>query len=104
MRQISAWALGEIGDHRAAPGLRRALADRDADVRHQAAWALGEFKDAASIDALVAAAREDAAASVRKMACWALGEIDEARAVPGLIVALKDKDGERTRYGRVGSR
>jgi len=58
---MAAWALGEIEDPRAAPGLRHALADRDAKVRHQAVWALGQIKDGASIDALVSVIRQDEA-------------------------------------------
>ena len=34
-------ALGAIGDGRATDGLTTALQDKDADVRKQAAWALG---------------------------------------------------------------
>jgi HEAT repeat protein len=41
VRKQVAWALGAIGDGRAADGLTAALQDTDADVRKQAAWALG---------------------------------------------------------------
>jgi HEAT repeat protein len=40
-REQAAWALGAIGDSRAAPGLLPALKDEDSGVRKQAAWALG---------------------------------------------------------------
>jgi HEAT repeat protein len=41
VREQAAWALGAIGDARAAASLRAALSDSDAGVREQARWALG---------------------------------------------------------------
>jgi HEAT repeat protein len=41
VRRQAAWALGVLGDSRAAAGLIVALKDADAGVRRQAAWALG---------------------------------------------------------------
>jgi HEAT repeat protein len=94
VRNMAAWALGEIEDHSGAPALRAALKDREPDVRKQAAWALGEIEDADSVDALVGALQGDESADARQMAAWALGEIENPKAVAGLVAALRDKDAE----------
>ena len=44
-RKNAAWALGAVGDSRAAAALREALKDADRDVREQAAWALSAIGD-----------------------------------------------------------
>ena len=41
VREQSAWALGAIGDARAANALRASLRDSSKGVREQARWALG---------------------------------------------------------------
>ena len=41
VRTQAAWALGAIGDERAAEALRAATQDKDKNVREQARWALG---------------------------------------------------------------
>lgn len=46
-------ALGELGDLRAAPGLRRALADSDLSLRASAAEALGSLGDQEAVPALI---------------------------------------------------
>jgi len=43
VRSKAAWALGQIGDRRAADALAWALKDARADVRKSAAWALGQI-------------------------------------------------------------
>jgi HEAT repeat protein len=53
VRQKAAWALGKIGDGRAAPALVGALHDRDKDVRQSARWALQQMGPSA-LEALVA--------------------------------------------------
>ena len=54
--------------------LADALKDSDADVRRQAAWALGRIRSEQSIDPLIAALR-DTDQDVRKQVIWALGRI-----------------------------
>ena len=51
-----------------------ALKDADADVREQAAFALGQIGDARAIDGLTAALK-DANSQVRQQAAFALGQI-----------------------------
>jgi len=50
------------------------LKDIDADVREQAAWALGAIGDARALAGLTAALK-DSASGVRRQAAWALGAI-----------------------------
>ena len=65
----------------AVPALMAALrGDQAPSVRKQAAWALGQIEDRASVDALGAALR-DANVDVRRTAVWALGQIEDPRAV-----------------------
>jgi HEAT repeat protein len=55
----------------------RALAsDSDADVRSQAAWALGAIGDARATGSL-SGALKDSSADVRRQAAWALGAVRE---------------------------
>jgi HEAT repeat protein len=70
-----------------------ALKDSDAEVRQQAAWALGRIRSEQSADALIAAMR-DTDQDVRKQVIWALGRIRSAKAVDALTAALKDSDTE----------
>jgi HEAT repeat protein len=53
-RAAVAWALGRIGDRRAAPVLLKIIADLDnaPDTRHTAAEALAHLADAAGIEAI----------------------------------------------------
>jgi HEAT repeat protein len=59
---------------KAVDALVIALKDADADVREQAAFALGQIGDARAIDGLTAALK-DANADVRQQAAFALGQI-----------------------------
>jgi HEAT repeat protein len=51
-----------------------ALKDSAADVRQQAAFALGQIRDPRAIDGLTAALK-DASADVRQQAAFALGQL-----------------------------
>ena len=52
--------------------LTAALADPEAQVREQTAWALGMIGDPAAMDALTDAMKDESA-KVRKQAIWAIG-------------------------------
>ena len=87
------WAariLGEIKDARATRSLGDALADKDADVRSAAVWALGMIADRASA-ALVEPLLQDSVWYVRAHAAEALGRIGDPNAVQPLAEALKDR-------------
>ena len=73
--------------------LADALKDTDAEVRQQAAWALGRIRSEQSVDALIAALK-DSDQDVRKQVIWALGRIQSAKAVDALTAALKDSNTE----------
>jgi HEAT repeat protein len=67
-RAAAAWALGRVGDRRAAPVLIRLADDLDnaPDVRHAAAVALGRIADPASADAVRRLAADYPEVSTRK--------------------------------------
>lgn len=52
-RLAVAQALGVLRDEAAAPTLRKLAADRDADLRHTALWALAAIPDPAAVDLLI---------------------------------------------------
>ena len=58
-------------------------------MRQQAAFSLGQLRDAKAVEALVIALK-DANADVREQVAFALGQIRDPRAIDGLTVALKD--------------
>lgn len=68
--------------------------DASADMRDQAAQALGRMEDAAAVDALARAVSQDASPSVRSHAAWALGMIESPDGVAALMSALADDSAE----------
>jgi HEAT repeat protein len=68
------------------------LNDEDAEVRVQAAHALGEYESARAVEALGRALLNDPVAEVQKTAAWALGEIESAAAVDFLGAALNNEE------------
>ncbi|MFT5145029.1 MAG: HEAT repeat protein [Rhodothermales bacterium] len=67
--------------------------DAYAEIRADAAWALGSIEDPAAIEVLSLAAT-DASPLVREKSVWALGALEEPAAVPHLAKALADKNPE----------
>jgi hypothetical protein len=77
-RAACAWALGQMGEKRAAPALLKVIADlgNAPDVRHAAAVALGKIGDSASLEAMQKLARDYPEVSTRMAllrACEHLG-------------------------------
>lgn len=88
--EIVATALGEIG----APAVRPliyALMNKKANVRWDAARALGNIGDKRAVEPLMDALKDEHK-SVRRIAIEALGNIGDDRAVEPLIATLKDED------------
>lgn len=86
----AARALARIGAPAVEP-LVVALGDENHDVRHAAAWALGQIGDARAVEALIAALK-DGERSVREVAIQALGQMGDPRSVEPLGVALRDEE------------
>lgn len=77
VRQGAVSALGELGDRRALPALRkRLLHDPDQGVRTEAAFRLGKLGDETDIASLRKAAQTDPTPIVHLWASWALQEIE----------------------------
>ena len=87
------FALGQLRDVRAIPGLTIALKDANEEVRQRAAFALSQLRDPRAVDPLLIAAK-DANPDVRRQALFAIGQIDASRGKDAAIEALKDKDAE----------
>jgi|CZKF01.1.fsa_nt_gi HEAT repeat protein len=75
----------------AVDALVAAMKDPDADVRWEAANALGEIKDPRAVPPLLEALQ---AKDLQWHAAYALGKIKDPRAVEPLIAALQNKDAE----------
>jgi len=85
----AAEALGQLGDPRPLPGLRRALRDPDPAVRGHVARALGRLGDLLGAAALMAAL-DDRSPFVRAEAAGALGVLECRSATPSLRDLLED--------------
>jgi len=95
VRANAVWALGRIGDTRAAGAATTALADRSALVRQAAAGTLGHLEVKNVAPSLVRVLKNDEVAAVRRTAAWALAQISAEDAVEELSAALqKDADAE----------
>jgi len=92
VRRGAAWALGELGDPAAVPGLVAALDDPDPLVIAKALTALGLIGDAAALQAIAPALRH-ANWRVGRAAAEALGRIG-TEALPILLEAAADSDQE----------
>lgn len=93
----SAIALASLGEAAVVP-LVAAVNNSDANVRRNAAWAIGEIRDGDKINrssfalGSLISALKDANASVRRAAAFALSEIKDKRASVPLIDALNDEN------------
>ena len=77
--------------HAASDALTAALADADADVRRQAAGALGRLRSTTAVPALAGALR-DPSRQVRIEALFALAAIRDPRALGAVAASLRDPD------------
>jgi HEAT repeat protein len=78
----------------AVESLIQALADSEARVREQAAWALGMIESGDAVDAIAAALERETDDEVRRQLVWALGRvIDSAEPdiEPSALAALLRK-------------
>jgi len=90
-------ASGDSIDPRTLAALLRTLEDSVADVRTDAAYALGQLEAHAATGALTAHLRRDASAEVREMAAWALGQIESHEATASLVAAARGDASEDVR-------
>ncbi len=77
------------------------LDDSSADVRMNAAWALGEREATSAVPALAARLRSDDSPRVREMCAWALGEIQSKDATSALADAARRDPVTRVRVTAV---
>ncbi len=93
VREMSAWALGNIEGRSAAPALMATARGDAADqVRETAVWALGEIGERGAVEALGAIAGSDRSSRVRGTAAWAIGQLQRGgRAPAGLLQALRNE-------------
>ena len=92
-RRHSVWGLGQLArKHASATStLRGLLSDADAEIRAQAAKALGGMRDTESAGAFVTALN-DASPRVQFFAAEALSKIKHAAALPALFAAIRQNN------------
>ncbi|HEV2803266.1 MAG TPA: HEAT repeat domain-containing protein [Pyrinomonadaceae bacterium] len=88
VRATAARAILSLPAGEAAAALLPLLADKDEFVRREAAYALGQTRSRAAVEALATALARDKEAGVRGAAAVALGQIGDERAVPVLTEAI----------------
>lgn len=91
VRNVAAYALGEIGDIRAVGPLIEALEEKDLDLYSTVTIALAEIGDERAVEPLIEALKDDDW-YVRVSSARALGIIGDERAVEPLNEALKDDE------------
>jgi len=100
-RRMAVIAIGLLGDALGAPVLRKALFDKDPDVRWCAARALGEVKDKGAKELLSKALAEDKVEDVKYYAAYSLASMGGAAAFEFFKVGLSSKNpGTRSRAAR----
>ena len=92
-RRHAVWGLGQVARRNPAAlaALRPLLTHADAEVRAQAAKTLGDLRDPAPADALVAALADESP-RVQFFAAEALGKLKHADATPALLTAVRAND------------
>lgn len=92
-------ALGQLGPDaaEAVPAIEVALTDESSEIRHGAAWALGnmgEEQGARAVPPLTALLETDPDGDVRAQAAWALGQmgVSAEPAADALLAALEDPE------------
>ena len=90
------WGLGQIA-RKTPDGIRAEiepmLTDSDAEIRAQAARALGELGDPAAGEALIARLADESP-RVRSFAAIAVGRLGASEAAPALLAMLRENDDE----------
>lgn len=87
------WALGELGDRKAAPTLRHiARCHEDAILRESATQALARLADPESIEIFIEQGCRSYNSELRKATARALGQLKAERAVSQLVGLLEDED------------
>jgi len=89
-RQRACWLLGRLEDRHLSAHLVRALVDRDARLRIEAARSLGTLAAVDAVPDLLRALGEDDDPDVRSAVAAALGLIGDERAVDPLLGKLGD--------------
>ena len=92
-RRNAVWALTRIPGVAAREGVRRALADSDASVRHVAVHGISVWRDGEAVEALLAELKTVGDA-LQRVSAEALGRIGDTRAVPHLLEAAGEAEGE----------
>lgn len=82
-------APGDTANTAVVSSLMSALSDHVAEVRKNAAYALGHLESPAAVPGLTKALASDPDAEVREMSGWALGQIQDSSAVPALMSAVR---------------
>ncbi len=91
LREITAWAFGNVAPARAPSALIALLRDPESSVRKTTAWALHETEDAQAVPALAEAIRVESSRDVQQAMVRALASMGEP-AVPALTKLIDDKD------------
>src|SRR5439155_24896592 len=86
----AAISLGEIGDRRAIPALRK-MAETFPAQRLWAGYGLAALGEPKGFDLLTEVVSSDPRWTERRHAVEALGKLGDSRAVPVVVKALKDK-------------
>ncbi len=83
-------AAGATGDRRLLPAIVACIGDDAAEVRRAAAFAVGEIREAAELELLLAHARREPDEAARAAFALAFGRIDHPSALEALRRATKD--------------
>jgi len=82
-----------VAGHLVVSDILKRLDDPDAEVREEAAWALGRIGATEVVETLVRRLR-DPSSTIRLVIARSLGQLGDPRAVPALVECLSDKSEE----------